>query len=126
MLIYDGDCGFCTSSAQWIEKRLPLGYPVVAWQSVDDLGALGLDEAQVRRAAWWIGTDGTLHAGARAIARSLVACRGPWSVLGWALLVPPVSWLATIAYALIARYRYRLPGKAACTITPPSEDRLVS
>ena len=121
-MIYDGDCGFCTSSARWLEARLPLGYPVVAWQSLPDLEALGLTEAQVQRAAWWADTDGTPHAGARAIARALIACRGPWSAVGWVLLVPPVSWIATIVYALVARFRYRLPGGTDACRIPSSTD----
>jgi predicted DCC family thiol-disulfide oxidoreductase YuxK len=37
--------------------------------------------------------------------------------LGWLLLVPPVSWLAIPVYALVARYRYRMPGSTdACRI----------
>lgn len=121
VLVYDGDCGFCTRSARWIEARLPLGYPVVAWQAIPDLAALGLTEADVQRAAWWIDTDGRAHGGARAIARALIACRGAWSLVGWALLVPPISWLATLVYALVARYRYRLPGATdACRLPAPS------
>jgi predicted DCC family thiol-disulfide oxidoreductase YuxK len=117
MLIYDGDCGFCTTSARWIEERLPLGYPVVAWQSLPDLAAVGLDEQKVQSAAWWIDVDGTPERGHRAIARALIAMKGVWAVLGFALLVPPASWLASIGYTLVARFRYKLPGATdACRI----------
>jgi predicted DCC family thiol-disulfide oxidoreductase YuxK len=117
VLIYDGDCGFCTTSARWVEERLPLGYPVVAWQSVPDLADLGLTERQVQTAAWWIDVDGTPHRGARAIARALIAMKGRWSLVGRALLVPPVNWLADLGYALVARNRYRLPGATdACRV----------
>ena len=36
MLVFDGDCGFCTSSARWIEARLPDDVAVVAWQACVD------------------------------------------------------------------------------------------
>jgi predicted DCC family thiol-disulfide oxidoreductase YuxK len=119
MLIYDGDCGFCTESARWLEARLPLGYPVVAWQELPSLETLGLTEHDVQTAAWWIDVSGRPHRGHRAIARALVACKGAWSIAGWLLLIPPVSWLAAGVYALVARYRHRLPGEASCKVPAP-------
>ena len=38
--VYDGDCAFCTSCAQFIERRIPTGARVVPWQFAD-LAALG-------------------------------------------------------------------------------------
>ncbi len=117
MLIYDGDCGFCTVSARWIETRLGPGYPVVPWQSLRSLDPFKLTEADVTEAAWWIDVRGDAHGGARAIARSLLACHRPWPVVGRLLLLPPASWLAPVVYRWIARNRHRLPGATdACRI----------
>jgi predicted DCC family thiol-disulfide oxidoreductase YuxK len=112
-LVFDGDCGFCTTSANWIERRWPQvdGPVAIPWQrlSPDVVMASALTAADFQRAAWWI--DGaTKEQGARAIARALVAAGGVWAVVGRILLVPPVSWMAPVGYRLIARYRYRLPG----------------
>jgi predicted DCC family thiol-disulfide oxidoreductase YuxK len=117
VLIYDGDCAFCSSSARWIEERLPLGYPVVPWQSLPDLDAVGLDQREVEEAAWWIDVDGTPRRGHEAIGRALVAIGGAWSLAGRLLLVPPFSWVAAPVYAWIARNRSRLPGGTpACDV----------
>ncbi|NDH76279.1 MAG: DUF393 domain-containing protein, partial [Actinobacteria bacterium] len=35
LLIFDGDCGFCTTSAGWIERRLPDDVRVAPWQILD-------------------------------------------------------------------------------------------
>ncbi len=117
MLIYDGDCGFCTSSAAWIQKRLPDDAAVVPWQEAD-LATLGLTEHDVTSAAWWVDRDGALHRGHASIGKSLVAAGGLWRPVGWLICHPPVSWLARPVYALVARYRYKLPGSTdACRIT---------
>ena len=116
MLVFDGDCGFCTASARWIEARLPDEVAVVTWQSCD-LEALGLTETQVTEAAYWIDDAGLAHRGHRAIGHSLVAAGGFWGIVGRMLITPPVSWLAAPIYGVIAKNRHRLPGATdACRI----------
>jgi predicted DCC family thiol-disulfide oxidoreductase YuxK len=116
VLVFDGDCGFCTSSARWIEARLPAGSPVEPWQSLD-IEALGLHEADVTTAAYWIDGDGGLHRGHLAIGRALVTAGGIWGIIGRIIVTPPMSWIARGLYALVARYRYRLPGATdACRL----------
>ncbi len=110
MLIYDGDCGFCTTSARWLEQRLAPGHPVVSWQSLDTLEPFHLTEHDVTTAAWWIDVRGVAHGGAKAIGRSLLACGGPWPIVGRALLVPPISWIAGVVYRWVARNRHLMPG----------------
>src|SRR5690606_41327978 len=44
VLVYDGDCGFCTSSVRLAERRLAPGVRAVPWQRA------GLPEATERRA----------------------------------------------------------------------------
>ncbi len=120
MLIFDGDCGFCTSSARWVERRLPDDVEVVAWQFVDDLGALGLTAEQANAKAWWITPEGDLRGGHLAIGESLRAAGGLWGVAGRIMLVPPFRWLARPVYALVSRNRHRMPGGTpACRIDSP-------
>lgn len=106
MLIFDGDCGFCTASARWIEAR---GAPIAAWQALD-LSEYPVTEADVAEAAWWIDESGAGHRGHYAIGHALKAVGGAWGLTGTALVNPPVSWLARPVYALVARNRHKLPG----------------
>jgi predicted DCC family thiol-disulfide oxidoreductase YuxK len=113
LLIYDGDCGFCTTSANWVSRRWTGAdlLRAIPWQQVsaESAAELKLSTDDFYRSAWWI--DGALvEGGSRAVARALVATHGPWAVAGWILLVPPISWVAPLGYRLVARYRYRLPG----------------
>ena len=115
MLIYDGDCGFCTQMARWLGGHLPERFVVTPWQGLD-LAAFGLTEQDVSTAAYWVDEDGA-HRGSTGIARCLVAMGKPWSIAGCAMAVPPLSWLARGVYRLIANNRYRLPGSTdACRI----------
>ena len=116
MLIFDGDCSFCTTSAQWIEHRLPAAVHVEPWQRVD-LPALGLTEQDVTTAAYWVDERGRIYRGDAAIAKSLVAAGGAWKLVGWSLQIPLFSLLAAVGYKLVAKYRYRLPGGTpACKV----------
>jgi predicted DCC family thiol-disulfide oxidoreductase YuxK len=114
VLLYDGDCAFCTSCARLIEKRIRPDATVVPWQFAD-LAELGVTEAQASDAVQWVGVDGAVRSGHEAIA-AMLGTAGPISrLIGRFLLLPGISWLAARAYTLIAANRHRLPGSTpAC------------
>lgn len=82
------------------------------------MAGMGLCLEDVRSAAWWVDQRGRRYGGARAVAKSLTAARGPARWLGAVILVPPMSWLADAVYPVVSRYRHRLPGATpACRRT---------
>jgi predicted DCC family thiol-disulfide oxidoreductase YuxK len=112
VLIYDGDCGFCTTCAHWIEGHWPTDGPTaVPWQRLGaQLSELGLNEHQVAEAAWWVDDFGTAS-GEIAIAKALAATRTPlWRSVGRTLERPAISQAAAPIYRLVVRHRHRLPG----------------
>lgn len=128
ILIFDGDCGFCTTTALWAAKRFRHGEGVQAGQSFgdQDLEAMGLSREDVGKAAWWVDADGHLARGHRAIGKALQAAGGGRRTAGWIVLTPPTSWLAAGLYRLVVRWRHRLPGATpACRIDnrPPEITR---
>jgi uncharacterized protein YbjT (DUF2867 family)/predicted DCC family thiol-disulfide oxidoreductase YuxK len=112
VLVFDGDCGFCTTAAYWAQKRFHNGERAEAWQMLGDhvLESFGLSVNDVQQAAWWVDADGTRERGHRAAGRALQADGGWRRVLGWFVLSPPTSWLAASVYRVVVRWRYRLPG----------------
>ncbi|MDX6512789.1 MAG: hypothetical protein QOE36_2293 [Gaiellaceae bacterium] len=112
LLVYDGDCAFCTTLAEGIAARWRAPARAVAWQRLSnvELARLGLGLDDVRAAAWWVDDAGRLSRGHLAIAHALVAASGWRALWGRALLVPPLRWLGAAAYPLVARARFRLPG----------------
>lgn len=121
-LVYDGDCAFCTSSVRWMRRLGLRADVVVPWQHAD-LPSLGLTAEPCRERLQWVASDGRVSSGHRAIARLLLASPLLWRPLGLLLLVPPVSWLAALAYDLVAANRYRLPGGTPACALPPDRPR---
>ncbi len=116
VLIFDGDCGFCTSTARYIAKRSTAPVEIHAWQLVD-VTEFGLTEAETARRVYFV-TKGHAFGGHHALAQVMWLQRGiGWKALGWLMTVPPTCWLASVGYSLVARFRHRLPGGTpACAV----------
>lgn len=121
VLVYDGDCAFCSSSARLLEKIGPEAR-LVAWQETD-LGALGLTAEEAAAAVQWVGADGAVCSSHEAIAAALKSAGGGWKLAGRALLLPGISPLAAGAYRLVAANRQRLPGGTPACASGPQEIR---
>ncbi len=119
MLIYDGDCAFCTSCAGVVEKRIRPGAEIVAWQ-LADLAALGVSEAQAAEAVQWVQPDGAVRSGHEAIAAMLIGSGPLWRNAGRVVMLPGISWSARRAYRLVAANRHRLPGGTPACARPPT------
>lgn len=125
VLVYDGDCAFCTSSVRLLEKIGPAA-EAVAWQQTD-LGALGLSEETASAAVQWVEIDGTVRPGHEAVAAALDSAGGIWALAGRVLLTPVIAPVAAETYRLIAANRHRLPGGTpACALDPQEIKRSTS
>lgn len=113
-MLYDGDCGLCTSGAH-LAERIGTDLEVVSWQARSDLAALGV--SRDRAAATLHVVDGTdMFTGHRAIARTLRGSRPRWArALGQMIETPLVEPVASAAYSFVARNRHRLPG-STCAV----------
>jgi predicted DCC family thiol-disulfide oxidoreductase YuxK len=117
VLLYDGDCAFCTTSARLLERIGP-DAEIVAWQFAD-LEELGVTAEQTADAVQWTEAGGTVRSGHEAIAAALSSAGGIWRIAGRTLTLPGVSWVAAKAYRLVADNRYRLPGGTPACRVPP-------
>ncbi|MER5863638.1 DUF393 domain-containing protein [Kitasatospora sp. NPDC002040] len=129
VLIYDGDCAFCTSSVQTAERYLRASLSAGNWEAVPyqfaDLaaldaraGGLGLITAErAEQEVLWLTPAGDVHSGAQAAARLLLRSGGAWAYLGALLTLAPVRPLAALGYRWVARNRHSLPGGTpACSL----------
>jgi predicted DCC family thiol-disulfide oxidoreductase YuxK len=108
VLLFDGDCGFCTRSAGWL-SRLGIDAEVIAWQLADvELYGIGADQAMT--AVQWVDVDGWVRQGHEAIAAALGQGGFALQMLGKLMVLPGINRLSAQAYRLVAKYRYRLPG----------------
>ena len=111
LLIYDGDCDFCTWWARWATTRLPSDTRVKPWQALE-LEALELSQQEVEAALWWLedtsGRDSLHCYGAQAVGRVLLATTGSWRTIGWLIIHKPLCWLADPVYTIVATNRRHL------------------
>lgn len=116
LLVWDGDCGFCTTWVNRLERILPVFPRHSPWQWLD-IDALGLSAEDVRDYAWVL--TPTRHAAGH-LAFSAILRMQPSILLrfvGHLLETPPYSWLAAIGYRFVAANRHRLPGGTpACAL----------
>ena len=119
LLIFDGDCAFCTTWVRRLERTLP-AFPQSQPYQWLDLDRYGLTLDDVTRYAWLV-TPRRQFAGHLALSGLLrMQPRFGLRFLGWLIATPPFSWAAAVGYSLIARYRHRLPGGTpACALPRP-------
>ncbi len=122
-LVFDGDCGFCTTSATWVSKRLRRTYGVnaeiVPWQRTD-LKAIGTTAERAQKEVLWVDAYGHVSGGAQAFAEWLKFRGGPYGVAGEFMSSAVVAPVASVVYRLIAANRSHLPGGTpACALPPP-------
>lgn len=119
VLLYDGDCAFCSSAARALQRWVRPDCLVLPYQLVD-LDRWGVTADQARAQALLIHrADDTLavRGGAEAIAGALLIGRAPWPLLGKLLLAPGLARLSALGYRLVAANRHRLPGGTpACAV----------
>ena len=109
VLIYDGDCAFCTLWVNRLREWLPRFPEAKTSQSIaiEDYALTPLD---VEKFAWYITPTHQYagHLAASALLRS--QSRFGLRFLGNLIALPPVSWVAAGTYAFTARFRHKLPG----------------
>jgi len=88
MLVYDRDHPAAAATAGSLQRRLPVGYLVVAAQDLPPEGTVAVTPAMVRNSWAWVDADGTRHHGRRGLARALRACGGRDAVLSALLVLP--------------------------------------
>lgn len=120
LLLYDADCGFCTRVAG-LAPRMGLAVTVRAMQGVD-LPGLGVDTERATRELPFVGADGAVVYGHRAVAATLATAGRWWTSVGRLVGSSVADRPMAAVYRWVARHRGSLPGSnAACAL--PEEFR---
>jgi predicted DCC family thiol-disulfide oxidoreductase YuxK len=108
-LVFDGDCGFCTTVATHFKKRSRVPIDIAAWQ-LTDLKLLGLT-AQQASAQVYLASDGKLFGGHEAFAEFMRLQDDPFHrAVARTMRAPGLRRLSAWGYRLVAKNRHRLPG----------------
>ncbi|MEN9645757.1 MAG: hypothetical protein RL238_2426 [Actinomycetota bacterium] len=109
LLVFDGDCAFCSSSVRfgqrWIGRM-----PQVSPYQFTDLAVLDLTAAQCEAAVQYVARDRHVYSGEDAVSMLLLGAGRGWWLLGAVMRVPGIHWLSGVAYRWVAKNRHRLPG----------------
>lgn len=119
ILLYDGSCGFCARSVQFVlrhERR-----PVLRFAPIESAAGRA---ARASLGDYKAPDSMILLDGSDALVRSDAALRvasimgGPWRIAALARALP--RRLRDSVYDLVARHRHRLPGAPSCMVPPKS------
>ncbi len=81
LLIFDGDCGFCTASVNVIRRFIRPRCDIEPWQRTD-ITAFGLTEADCTEAVQFVDADEGVTSGSRAVMAMLRTAPQPWPLVG--------------------------------------------
>ncbi len=119
LLIFDGDCGFCTTAVGWGERHFAFWPDASPWQWTD-LDAYGLTPADGQARVWFV-VNGQRFGGGAALTALLRSQPSPvLRSLGRLGTIAPLAWVIERGYRLVARYRYNLPGGTPACKMPKS------
>jgi predicted DCC family thiol-disulfide oxidoreductase YuxK len=121
-VFFDGHCGLCNSSVDWIlkhDKDHVFRFSPLQGETAGNLFA-GVTEEELYRSFWLKDADG-LHRRSTAILRVCRSLRWPIRWL-YGLIVVPLP-MRDWVYNLIAKNRYRIWGRSETCRIPSQEER---
>lgn len=127
LLLYDGVCGLCDRSVQFVlrhDKRDRFRFATLQGDTGSVAAAKhGIDPTELSSFVLILDHEGQserVMTRGRAGMRVLWELGGFWRLVGWLSVLP--GWLVNPFYNLIAKNRYRIFGKLeACRIPTPGE-----
>jgi len=126
ILLFDGDCAFCTASVDFLKRYIKPNARVVPWQHAD-LDSLGVSEQECQESIQWFAVEGsTPITEGRAVAAALRTGIAPWPLAGRMMQVPGLASVMNVAYRLVAKNRYRLPGSTPACKLPAPESAVIA
>lgn len=109
IVIYDGDCAFCSSAARFAQARISPDLRFSAHQ-LTDLSQYGLTTEQCQQALQYVAADQRIFSGHKAVIQVLKNGSWYWKLIGLLIGLPGFTQITAIGYRLIATNRHKLPG----------------
>jgi predicted DCC family thiol-disulfide oxidoreductase YuxK len=122
LLIYDGDCGFCTETATMLKSMAGDQIMIAPWQAIPEkMETLGLTDEDGMTEVWFARPGHKAVGGAEA---ANLAMRHVWWArpLTYLYYVPGIKQLEKWLYRWVARNRSRLPGSTDSCAMPQAKE----
>lgn len=123
ILFYDGHCGVCTRSVQWLFKRDRRGELQFASLQGITYASLEIADKPKDVSTAVLLQDGVLLTQSTAVLRALVSIGGLWSFIGSVLLIVPRAVRDPIYRAVALRRTKLLPASDSCPMPTESQRR---
>ncbi len=120
ILIYDGDCAFCSSSVRAVKKLLKKLPTIEPYQFLN-LDKFGLTPEMCTLEAKFVRADGVVVGGHNAFIELFKFAGGFWKFLAILVGLPGLRSIAGFCYRWIAKNRFRLPGGTPTCALPPQK-----
>ena len=109
VLIFDGDCGFCTTTANWIEKNSLVQIEIQPYQWAK-LADYGLTEKEAADKVQLV-AGGKIFAGHHCMAKLLLIQPNVLlKFVGAVMVMPGLDPISAKVYEWVAANRHKLPG----------------
>ena len=124
IVFFDGVCGLCSHSIDWLLARDPEHRLRFAPLQGTSAAAHVPPDVREQLDTMVLLKDGTVYLRTAAVCRILMSLGGRWSVFGGLLWLIP--WpLRDLGYRIVSRLRYRLFGKHETCRMPTPQERAV-
>lgn len=126
ILFYDGECGLCTRSVRfflWADKRKRLRFAPLQGGTAEKKLPEDLREASCLSTVVYLRSDGETAeplVRSQAVGIAMIDIGGFWRFVGRGLLIFPLG-LREAVYRFVARHRFKVFRKGACSLPSPEE-----
>jgi predicted DCC family thiol-disulfide oxidoreductase YuxK len=109
ILIYDGDCAFCSSTIRLLQRFMRTHPPMEPFQFTE-VSNYGLTKQECATEIKFVDLEGDIHGGEAAFKKLFFEAGGVWRLFGGLLALPMVRQASGVVYRWVAKNRHSLPG----------------
>jgi len=109
LVIYDGDCAFCSTAARFAQRKVAPTLSYSPYQRTD-LTKYGISTVEAQSSLKFVKTNGEVVSAQKAVSQIMKCGNSFWKAFGVITELPGINLLAALGYKLTAKYRHKLPG----------------
>jgi predicted DCC family thiol-disulfide oxidoreductase YuxK len=109
IVIYDGDCAFCSSAARLAQKRIAPKLTYSPYQFTE-LAKYAITVQAAQSSLKFVAASGQVFSANFAVSQIMRSGNRFWNIVGVVVDLPIIRSLAALGYNLTAKYRHKLPG----------------
>lgn len=122
ILLYDGDCAFCSTTIRLLQKWMARPPRMVPFQFTD-VQEYGLTKQECSEEIKFVDASMQIHGGEAAFKKVFFEAGGFWRLFGGILATPIIRQISAVVYRWVAKNRHSLPGGTPACAMPRKYDQ---